>query len=278
MFSSGFTSFGVLLLFLNRSPSLSLRTVFNAISLSINEVLSINISANVFAYRDFNVNHKERLTSSWYDRPSEFGYTFSTSTDLTQMNKFLAQIPHRDYRSPVLLDLSLSFDHGIYSTVAFPPSRNSDHVSVSIECPSNLQGRFLFSSLNYFRADWDGLRDQIRDVSREDMFKLMLIFVAFATAAKFCGWVQVGLMYIIPHRKYQVKPNSSPSVFSYSCSAKLAYVNKAEESITSTVLPLSTNGVVSPALPVRYVVLSVMKRVNKVEPSGTPCSIFSHEL
>ena len=219
MFSSGLTSFDVLLLFLNRSPSLSLRTVFDAISLSINEVLSINLSANVFVYRDFNVNHKERLTSSWYDRPSEFGYTFSTSTDLTQMNNFLTQIPHRDYRSPVRLDLSLSFDHGIYSTVAFPPSRNSDHVS--IDCPSNSKEDFLFHRLayNYFRADWDGLRDQIRDVSQEDMFKLMLIFVAFATAATFCRWVQVGLMYIIPHRKYQVKPNSSPWVLSSRASA-----------------------------------------------------------
>ena len=34
------------------------------------------------------------------------------------------------------------------------------------------------------------------------MFKLMFILGAFATAAEFCGWVQVGLMITIPHCKY----------------------------------------------------------------------------
>ena len=40
--------------FLYRSPSLSLRTVFDSISSNIDEVLSINPSANVFFFGDFN--------------------------------------------------------------------------------------------------------------------------------------------------------------------------------------------------------------------------------
>ena len=47
------------LLFLYQSPSLSLCTVFQSISSSIDEVFSINPSANVFVFRDFNVHHKD---------------------------------------------------------------------------------------------------------------------------------------------------------------------------------------------------------------------------
>ena len=45
----------------------------------------------------------------------------------------------------------------------------------------------------------------MKDVTWEDIFKLG----AFA-AGEFCEWVQVGIDVYIPHRKYQVKPHSSP--------------------------------------------------------------------
>ena len=70
--------------FLYRSPSLSLCTVFYSISSNIDEVLSINPSANVFVFGDFNVHHKDWLTySSGTDRSSEFCHNFSISIDLT---------------------------------------------------------------------------------------------------------------------------------------------------------------------------------------------------
>ena len=50
--------------FLYRSPSSSLCTVFDSISSNIDEVLSINPSANVFVFGDFNVHHKDWLTYS----------------------------------------------------------------------------------------------------------------------------------------------------------------------------------------------------------------------
>ena len=45
--------------FLYRSPSSSLCKVFYSISFNIDEVLSINPSANVFVFGDFNVHHKD---------------------------------------------------------------------------------------------------------------------------------------------------------------------------------------------------------------------------
>ena len=120
--------------FLYRSPSSALCTVFGSISFNIDEVLSINPSANVFAFGDFNVHDKDWLTySGGTNLPGEFCYNFSQiSNDLTQMVNFPTRIPGFDSHGPALLDLFLTSDASICSTMAFPPLGNSDHVVVSV--------------------------------------------------------------------------------------------------------------------------------------------------
>ena len=94
--------------FLYQSPS-SLCTAFYSISSNIDEVLSINPSANVFLFGNFNVHHKDWLTySSGTDRSGELSYNFSISNDLTQMVNFPTHIPDYDSHSLTLLDLFLS--------------------------------------------------------------------------------------------------------------------------------------------------------------------------
>ena len=44
------------------------------------------------------------------------------------MVNFPTRIPDRDSHSPAVLDLFVSFDASICSTMAFPPLLNSDHV------------------------------------------------------------------------------------------------------------------------------------------------------
>ena len=152
--------------------------------------------------------------------------------------------------------------------MTFPPLENSDHVvvSVSIDFPINSKQDTPFHCVayDYSHVDWDGLCDHLRDVPREDIFKLS----GSAAASEFCEWIQVGIDLYVPHRKYQVKPHSSPW-FSAACgaaivhrnhffcsyqqnksseskvkfkqasnrwvleAAKLAYANKTKESITS---------------------------------------------
>ena len=106
--------------------------------------------------------------------------------------------------------------------MAFPPLGNSDHVvvSVSIDFPSNSQQDAPFHRIayDYSHADWDGLHDHLGDVPWEDIFKLS------AAAREFCEWVQVGIDVYIPHRKYQVKPHSSPW-FSAACAAAIVHRN-----------------------------------------------------
>ena len=111
-------------------------------------------------------------------------------------------IPDCDSHSPTLLDLFISSDTGICSAITFPTLGNSDHVavSVSINFPSNSQrdASFYRITYDYSSADWDGLRDHMRDVPWEDIFKLG----ASAVAGEFCELVHVGIDVYIPHRKY----------------------------------------------------------------------------
>ena len=69
-------------------------------------------------------------------------------------------------------------------------------------------------------TDWDGLHDHLRDVPWEDVFKL----AASTAAREFCELVLVGIDVYIRHRKYQVKPHSSPW-FSAACAAAVAHRN-----------------------------------------------------
>ena len=94
--------------------------------------------------------------------------------------------------------------------MAFPLLGNSDDVvvSVSIDFPKNSKQDALFHciSYDYSRADWDGLRDHLRDAPWDDIFKLS----TSAGASEFCEWFHVGIDVYLPHRKYQIKPHSSP--------------------------------------------------------------------
>ena len=183
--------------------SITLCTVFYSISSNIDKVLSVNPSANnVFVFGDFNVQHKDWLTySSGTNRSGELCYNFSISNDLTQMVNFPTRIPDCDSHSPALLDLCISSDASICSTMDFPPLGNSDHVvvSVSIDFPSNSQRDAPFHRIayDYSRADWGGLRDHLRGyhVPWEDILKLS----ASAAAGEFYERAQVGIDVHIPH-------------------------------------------------------------------------------
>ena len=76
---------------------------------------------------------------------------------------------------------------------------NSGHVvvSVSIDFPSNSQRGAPSHRIayDYSCADWDGLRDHLRDVPWEDIFKLSVS----AAASELCDWFHVGIdIYIYP--------------------------------------------------------------------------------
>ena len=79
------------------------------------------------------------------------------------MVNFATWIPDCDSHSLALLDLFISSDASIFSTL-----EKFAHVvvSVSIDFQTNSQqdAPFYRIACAYSRADWDGLRDHLRDV------------------------------------------------------------------------------------------------------------------
>ena len=201
-----------------------MHSFFYYISSNIDDVPLIKPSANVFVFGNFNVHHKDWVTySGGTDRPGELCSNFSISNNLTQIVNFPIQIPDCDSHSPALLNLFISSDTSICSTMAFPPLGNADHgnVSVSIDYPVNSEQDTLFHRVayDYSHADWDGLSDHLRDVPWEVIYR-----ISVSAASEFCEWVQVGMDVYIPHCKYQVKPHSSPC-FSAASAAAIVHRN-----------------------------------------------------
>ena len=74
---------------------------------------------SAFVCGDVNVHHKDWLTySGQTNRPGELCYNFSISNDLTQMVNFPTRIPDCDCHFPALLDLFISSDASICSSIS----------------------------------------------------------------------------------------------------------------------------------------------------------------
>ena len=170
--------------------------------------------------------------------------------------------------SPAVLDLFLSSDANICSTMAFPTLGNSDHVVVSVSIgflsSSKQDAPFHYVAYDYCCGDWGSLCDHLRDAPWEDIFKLG----DSAAASKNVSGFRLELMYIsrivsfrsslshwfsaacttgIVHRNHffhlfqQNKSSESREKFrqaSNRCkrvleAARLAYTNKTKESIFS---------------------------------------------
>ena len=199
MFLTCFTSLSVLLPFPLSITFFVFMHGFYSISSNIDEVLSINPSANVFVFGETNIHYKDWPTySGGTDRPGQLRYNFCISNDLTQMVNFPTWILDCDSNSPALLNLFLSSDISICSTMTFPPLGNSDHVvlSASMDFSSNSKrdAPFYCKAYDYFCADWDGLQDHLRKISLSSVLLLL----------------QAGIDAYIPYRKYHIKSHPSP--------------------------------------------------------------------
>ena len=140
--------------------------------------------------------------------------------DLTQMAIFLTQIPDCDCHSSALLDLLISSDASLSSTMFYNPSIGKFwsccclsffwlSVKLKAGCPVSLHSLWLF--LCWLEQSFWSL---------EDIFKLS----ASAAVSEFCEWVQVRIDVYIPHYKWKVKPHSFPC-FLAACTAVIVQRN-----------------------------------------------------
>ena len=153
MFSAGFTLFSVFPFFLYQSPS-CLYTVFHAISSNIDDVLSLNLYANVFVFGGFKAYHKDELSySGETDKPGELCYT--------QMVNFPVRIP--ESLIPSLLDLFISSDASICS--------NKLSLMLLSKFPLTcLQLQKGCTVYDYSCADKNGHCDHLTDVAADAQF------------------------------------------------------------------------------------------------------------
>ena len=137
--------------FVHQSPSSSLCMVFDCISSNIDEVLLINPSTNALSLKTLMSIIRTDLPILLQLIDLVNSVNFSISKNLTQMVHFPTWILDYDSDSPALLDLFLSSDTSICSTMAFPPFGNSDNVavSVSIDFLSHSQQNSLFNRIAY---------------------------------------------------------------------------------------------------------------------------------
>ena len=143
--------------FLYWSCSLSLSQVFDAISSNIDEVLLINLSANMFVFVDLNVHHKDWLNySGGTDRPRELCYSF-LSTLLQWLTFIIRSLP-----GTILIIFLSQFP------LTFCQNQKQD-------------APFHHIAQYYSQADWGDHHNHLRDVPWEYIFK----FGVFA-ARGFC--------------------------------------------------------------------------------------------
>ena len=211
--------------FLYRSPSSSSCSVVEAVSSNIDKALILHPSANIMVCGDFNAHNTEWLGHSHTtDVAGVFCQEFALAQDLTQIVDFPTQIPDCLDHQPYLLDLFLCSNPDSCTVTSHPPLGRSDHIVVSVDV------KFVVKSTNehpyhrtvysYSKADWDGLRDHLRDVPWSDIFS----HDTTVAAKELSEWVEIGIDCYIPHRKFQLKPHSSPW-FTPSCAAAIAHRN-----------------------------------------------------
>ena len=195
---------------------------FYIISWNIDEVLSINPSANVFVFGDFKVHHQDCLTCcGGTGRLCELVIIF-----LSQMASLILLTLLLRSRTMTLIVLLFRI-YLFLLTLVFVLQWlylhwETDHVviSVSIDFLSDSKGYVPFHHIayDYSRADWNGLRDHWEmfhgRISSNSVFLLLLV--------SFVMEFRLELMCYIPHRFYQVKLHSS-AWFSAAWAAPIIY-------------------------------------------------------
>ena len=138
--------------FLYWSPSLSLCMVLYSILSNLDEILSINTSANVFVFGDFNIHHKDWLTYSggtdW--QVNSVIIFLSQMTLLRKFCRFLCMFLTGSTSLNVSRLFPLSIAFFVFVHVFYFISSNIDEI-LSI---STFADVFVFGDFNVHHKDW----------------------------------------------------------------------------------------------------------------------------
>ena len=186
MFLSDFTSLTLLtyFFFLHQWPFTSLCTVFDSISCNIDEVLSINPSALCLSLETLTSIMRTGLPIllELIDLVNSV-IIFLSQTNLFRWLTFLLG------SHTVILTVLLFWIYFFLLTLLVVLQWLSLLLEILILFLSQFPLTFhhIHNGMPRFTADWDSLRDHLRDVPWQDISKLS----ASADASEFCEWVQM---------------------------------------------------------------------------------------
>ena len=112
---------------------------------------------------DFNVHHREWLSSNLTDPAGLAAFELATLNGLQQLIVGPTRIPDSGIQHPGSspLDLFLS-THPLYTTFTHPPLGKSDHNLIAVSCPMSLKSPYKPSNRrlwHFASARWQHLRD-----------------------------------------------------------------------------------------------------------------------
>ena len=108
---------------------------FHYLNSKIEHILSSSPFSEIIILGDFNVHHRQWLSSSSHDPAGELAFQFSIQNNLEQLVHLPTRIPDRLGDEPNILDLFLTSNPSPYTVKLFPPLGSSDHLLISVSCP-----------------------------------------------------------------------------------------------------------------------------------------------
>ncbi|KAL7641293.1 UNVERIFIED_CONTAM: hypothetical protein RMT77_008431 [Armadillidium vulgare] len=108
---------------------------FDYLNSKIEHILSSSPFSEIIILGDFNVHHRQWLSSSSQDPAGELAFQFSIHNNLEQLVQLPTRIPDRLGDEPNILDLFLTSNPSPYTVKLFPPLGSSDHLLISVSCP-----------------------------------------------------------------------------------------------------------------------------------------------
>ena len=199
---------------------------FDYLTSKVEHILSISPFSEITILGDFNVHHRDWLSSPFTDQPGELALTFSILNDLEQLVQHPTRIPDRLGDRPNILDLFLTSNPSAYSVNLFSPLGSSDHNLISVTCPiapvlppDPPSPRRLW---HFGAADWEALRQYFFDFPWNDFcFRGR---DASVSAERITEVIFSGMEAYIPFSFSQ--SNAKKSWFTHACSTA---VNNKEE-------------------------------------------------
>ncbi|KAL7640560.1 UNVERIFIED_CONTAM: hypothetical protein RMT77_008835 [Armadillidium vulgare] len=148
---------------------------FDNLNSKIEHILSSSPFSEIIIFGDFNVHHRQWLSSSSQDPAGELAFQFSIQNNLEQLVHLPTRITDRLGDEPNILDLFLTSNPSPYTVKLFPPLGSSDHLLISVSCPVSsslpqerppLSGRRRF--WHFGATNWSDLRSYFSDFPWND--------------------------------------------------------------------------------------------------------------